>query len=494
MSGPADASPPDSDGPLAGLALRFTAWSERWIPDAFVFALVATAVVVGLGLGAARASVAQVVLSWGKGFWGLATFTLHMSMIIVAGHVLATAPATRRLIIGLSQRPQTARHATTLVAVFAMATAWLNWGFSLIVSALLAREIARRRPDADYRALGAASFLGLGSVWAQGLSGSAALQMASPAMLPSGAVRDAVAHGGLVPGGVLPLSRTIFLWQSWVSVIVEILVVGAVVWLSTPSPLRSRSAASLGVNLDSSDSVEAISPLGAEATDGSALASARGLTPGERLERSRAPILFVCALAVAYLTTYLWTAPDKLAAIDIGPLNLAFLTAGMLLHGTPARVIRAVREATPAVWGVLLQFPFYAGISGVITGTRLNAQLASTLLRLSTPLTLPPIVAAYSAVLGVFVPSGGSKWIIEAPYVLEAAHGQHVHLGWMVCVYDLGEALANLVQPFWMLPTLAILGLKARDVMGFTLVVFLALVPVVLALVTALGATLSYPV
>ena len=108
-------------------------------------------------------------------------------------------------------------------------------------------------------------------------------------------------------------------------------------------------------------------------------------------------------------------------------------------------------------------------------------------------MTFPPLVAAYSALLGVFVPSGGSKWVIEAPYVIQAAHDLHVHLGWTVAVYNLGEALANLVQPFWMLPTLAILGLRARDVMGFTFVVFLVLLPLVLVLVTVLGATLPYP-
>jgi short-chain fatty acids transporter len=112
----------------------------------------------------------------------------------------------------------------------------------------------------------------------------------------------------------------------------------------------------------------------------------------------------------------------------------------------------------------------------------------------STPTTFPPLVALYSAVLGVFVPSGGSKWVVEAPYVMAAAHGLRVHLGWVVSAYDLGEALANLIQPFWMLPTLGLFGLGARDVMGYTFVVFLALVPVVLALVTLLGLTLHYPV
>jgi len=164
-----------------------------------------------------------------------------------------------------------------------------------------------------------------------------------------------------------------------------------------------------------------------------------------------------------------------------------------LFHGTPARLMHAVQAATPAVWGVILQFPFYAGIAGVITGTHLNEQLANLFVRISTPTTFPALVALYSAVLGVFVPSGGSKWVIEAPYVMAAAHQLKVHLGWVVTAYDLGEALANLLQPFWMLPILGLFQLRARDVMGYTFVVFVVLLPTVLLLVTVLGRTLSHP-
>ena len=165
----------------------------------------------------------------------------------------------------------------------------------------------------------------------------------------------------------------------------------------------------------------------------------------------------------------------------------------MLLHGTPARLLHAVRVATPSVWGVILQYPFYAGIAAIITGTHLSQQLANAFVSISTPATYPMVVAVYSAVLGVFVPSGGSKWVVEAPYVMAAAHTLQVHLGWVVASYDLGEALANLVQPFWMLPVLGVLGLKARDIMGYTFVVFLVLTPVVLLLVGLLGRTLAYP-
>jgi short-chain fatty acids transporter len=201
----------------------------------------------------------------------------------------------------------------------------------------------------------------------------------------------------------------------------------------------------------------------------------------------------IVALGATYLFRYFAQSGEPLSALNLNILNFAFLLVGFLFHRTPARLMHAARAATPAVWGIILQFPFYAGIAGIITATHLNDRLAEVFVRSSTPTTFPPFVALYSAILGVFVPSGGSKWVIEAPYVMAAAHDLKVHLGWVVSSYDLGEALANLVQPFWMLPVLGMFHLKARDVMGYTFVVFLVLVPVVLVLVTILGTTLPYP-
>jgi short-chain fatty acids transporter len=463
---------------VARVALRFTAWAEKWVPDAFVFALIATVFVFALGLTVSRDTPVALVESWGKGFWELLPFTMQMALIIVTGYVLASSRPVAIAIARLARVPRTARGATVMVAAFSMLTSWVNWGFSLIFSALLARETARHRTEADYRALAASSFLGLGSVWAQGLSGSAALQMTTPGALPP-KIRDIVAAGGLVPNGIVPLRATIFLWQSLVSVAVEIALVSLVVWLYTPPREQARNAAGLGI---------ALAPMIADKEP-----EAQPKSPGERLEHIPLFNIVVFALGSAYLVLYFARASDRLAAINVNTINFVFLMVGIILHWTPARLMRAVRDATPATWGVILQFPFYAGIAGMISYTGLNARIARAFVEVSSRVTFPPLIAAYSAILGVFVPSGGSKWVIEAPYVMRAAHDLHVHLGWTVAVYDLGEALANLVQPFWMLPTLAILGLRARDVMGFTFIVFLVLTPVVLGMVTLFGATLAYP-
>ncbi len=456
--------------------MALTTWTERWVPDAFIFALVATVLVVIAALTWTPATAAQVVDAWGAGFWGLIPFTMQMALIIITGHVLATSAPMRAVILAIAAWPQTPRGAVALVAFFAMSTSWFNWGFSLIFSAVLARAVARRLAGVDYRALAAASFLGLGSIWAQGLSGSAALQMATPGALQP-QIREIVA-GGVLPGGLIPFTHTIFLWQSLLAVLIEIVIVTAVMWLATPPAGRARTAADLGVDLIDR---EVPTPTGDH------------VPPGAWLEHSAILPFFVVALGSTYLVRYFMRAPDAINAITLDVVNLSFLLMGILLHRTPARLMHAVQGATPAVWGVLLQFPFYAGIAAIITGTHLSQQLAALFVGASNATTFPAVVAIYSAVLGVFVPSGGSKWVIEAPYVMAAAHELKVHLGWVVVAYDLGEALANLLQPFWMLPILGMLGLRARDVMGYTFVVFLVLTPVVLILVTVLGMTLSYP-
>ena len=473
----------DRSTPIARLALSFTAWTERWVPAAFIFALLATIVVFTAGLVATPSTLPQIVDAWGRSFWELIPFTMQMALVVITGHVLATSPPMERLIRHVAGWAHSPRGAVVLVTLFSLASSWINWGFSLIFSAMLARQVARKVTEVDYRALAAASFLGMGTIWAQGLSSSAALLMATPGALQP-QVRDIVAHGGLVPGGLISFSHTIFLWQSYVAMAVETVVVVAVMYFATPAAGQGKTARDLGIDLDDCKGT---------ADEQARSRHAVGSTPGTWFEHLRPLSWFVVILGGTYLYRYFSSASQPLNAINLNNLNFAFLLLGFLLHGTPSRLMRAMERATPAVWGVILQFPFYAGIAGIITATSLNEQLASVFVNLSNAATFPPLVAVYSALLGMFVPSAGSKWVIEAPYVMAAAHTLKVHVGWVVAAYDLGEALANLVQPFWMLPILGLFRLRARDIMGYTLVVFLALVPVVILLVLLLGMTLPYP-
>ena len=364
---------------VARAALRLTAWTERWIPDAFIFALLGTVLVFIAALIWTPSSPLQVVDAWGNGFWDLIPFTLQMSLIIITGHVLATSAPMGKAIRAIAGWAPTPRGAVTLVTFFALATSWFNWGFSLVFSAVLAREVARRVAGVDYRALAAASMLGIGSIWAQGLSGSAALQMATPGALQP-QIRDIVSAGGLVPGGLIPFRHTIFLWQSVVSVVVEIVVVVIVMWLATPPAAKAKTAAMMGIDLGKSEIAEPPKPSGP-------------IPPGAWLEHSPLLNWLVVLIGVAFIVRYFNRAPEPLNAITINILNLTFLIVGVLLHRTPARLMHAVQAATPAVWGVILQFPFYAGIAAIITTTHLNERLANAFVSISSPESFPAVVA-----------------------------------------------------------------------------------------------------
>jgi short-chain fatty acids transporter len=475
----------EAEGALARLALRFTAFTEKWLPDAFGFVLVGTFVVLLFGLVTGEPLLKRpddpaatkgfgLVDAWGVGFWSLITFTLQMAMIIIGGYAVATSGPIARLITRLARIPKSPRSAVAFVAGVAMLASYLNWAFSLIFAAILAREVARNVPKADYRALGAMAFLGLGTVWAQGLSGSAALQVASASSSPP-PVQEVIKAAGHT-SGLIPLSDTIFTWQALVATLIVYVVGVAMAWFIAPGEGTARTAKQIGIELK---------PLIGR---GSAYNGQRDerRRPGDWLEHSPLFSLLIVLLGAVYLVRY-FSGKNFFSALDLNTVNLVLFLLALLLHWRPWRMARAVRDGAPAAAGVLLQFPLYGGIFGMIAYTGISARLAGWLVHASSQFFFPPLVAIYSCILGIFVPSGGSKWVIEAPYVLQAANALKVDAGWMVVVYDLGEASANLLQPFWMLPTLAILGLKARDIMGYTFTMFLACFPAALIAVTLLA-------
>jgi short-chain fatty acids transporter len=477
----------EREGLLARTALRFTAFTEKWLPDAFGFVLVGTFVVLVFGLVTGEPLLKRpddpaatkgfgMVDAWGIGFWSLITFTLQMAMIIIGGYAVATSGPVARLITRLARIPKSPRAAVAFVASVAMLASYLNWAFSLIFAAILAREVARNVPKADYRALGAMAFLGLGTVWAQGLSGSAALQVASASSSPA-PVQEVITAGGRA-SGLIPLSDTIFTWQALVATLVVYVVGVGMAWFVAPGEDNARTAEHLGIELR---------PLTGR---GSAYDSRRehgvARRPGDWLEHSPVFSVLIVLLGAVYLVRY-FSGKSFFSALDLNTVNLILFLLALLLHWRPWRMARSVRDGAPAAAGVLLQFPLYGGIFGMIAYTGISARLAGWLVQASNQFLFPPLVAIYSCILGIFVPSGGSKWVIEAPYVLQAANELKVDAGWMVVVYDLGEASANLLQPFWMLPTLAILGLKARDIMGYTFTMFLACFPAALIAVTLLA-------
>lgn len=443
----------EREGILEKFGLWLAEWSEKWFPDALIFALMGIVIVFIIGLLIGE-SPTKLAIEGGKSFWVLIPFTMQMAMIIIGGYVVASSPPVYRLIQALAAIPKTGRGAIAFVAAFSMISSLISWGFSLIFSGLLVRELSRRVKGMDYRAAGAAGYLGLGAVWALGLSSSAALMMATKGAIPP----KLYAISGLIP-----LTQTLFIWPSVLTALSLIILSTVIAYWSAPSPERAKTAEAFGLKFEPVDmSIEARKK------------------PGEWLEYT--PILTI--LIAAVLTWYLVDVFEKsptgaLAALDLNTYNLIFITLGMLLHWRPKRFLQAVAQSVPATGGVLIQFPFYAVIFGMIAGTGITKWLADLFVAITTRGTYPLLVALYSSLLGVFIPSGGSKWVIEASYVLQAAIQHQVNLGWVVQIYNAAEALPNLLNPFWMLPLLGILHMKARDLVGYSVLQMFLHVPLV---------------
>ncbi len=465
---------PAGPGLLSRLGLRFTAWAERWFPDAYVFAAIAAAVVAVAALlnGSSPLVVAK---SFGDGFWSLIVFTMQMALVAIGGYVVATSPPAARFIGRLAAVPVSGRQAIAYVAAISMILSLFNWGISLIFSALYVRALARRTElRMDYRAAGAAAYLGLGATWALGLSSSAAQLQANAASLPR-SILDIT--------GVIPFSQTIFLWQSMVMALVLITVSVAIALWSAPTAESAVTAQELGIDLAE------VKP----ATDATA-----ARRPGEWLERSPLLTLLLCALGFGWLAQEFMAKSPLIAIAGLNTYNLLFLMIGMLLHWRPRSFLDAVSRSVPSTAGVIIQFPLYGAIAAMLTaakgdgGHTLSDRIAHLFVSISSVDSFAVVMGAYSAILGFFIPSGGGKWIIEAPYVMQAANELKVHLGWAVQVYNAAEALPNLINPFWMLPLLGVLSLKARDIVGFTFLQLLVHAPLVLFMLWFLGRTLSY--
>ena len=466
------AAAPATDGRLARIALRFTEWAERWFPDAFVFVALAV-VVVAAAVLANGAPVASVAKSFGDGFWTLIPFTMQMVFVTIGGYVVATSAPMQRLIDRLALIPKSGRGAIGLIAIATMLSSLLSWGLSLIFGGLLTRALARRTElRMDYRAGGAAAYLGLGATWAMGLSSSSAQLQANPASLPP----------GLLPiTGVIPFSQTIFLWQSML--IAAILVVVSTVIAVASAPGRDSAVTAQDMGIDPAREDDALPPR---------------TQPGEWLEHAPLLTVLIGLLAAGWLVQEFARQPWMIAISNLNTYNFLFLMAGLVLHWRPKRFLNALARSVPATAGILIQYPFYAAIAAMMTtarsadGSTLSDVIAHAFVSLNTAETFPITMGVYSAILGFFIPSGGGKWLLEAPYVMQAANDLQVHLGWAVQIYNASEALPNLINPFWMLPLLGILGLKARDIVGFSFLQLIVHLPLVLFLLWALAFTLPY--
>jgi len=419
----------------------------RWVPDSLSIACLLTLLTFAFALTLGGASLGQAVRAWGDGLWGLLAFSMQIVVVIFAGYVVAVSPAVTRGLDRAARLPRTPSQAVAFTAVASMVLCWLNWGVGLITAAMLVRAVGRRHPLADYRLLVAAAYLGMGTTWHAGPSGSVPLLLATPG---SFMVRD-----GLIDGPI-SLAATIFTAPNLV-LMATLLVVFPALAVRLQPPAGHGIPAPVGAL----DALARFEPP----------AKPESPSPAERLTHSGLLNRVVGGIGIAYVALEVGRGTFDLT---LDTVNLSFLSLGILLHPSPAAVLKASEEASRSLHGVVLQFPLYAGIYGIMKGTALAGLLAKAFIAVASKATYPLVVFWYSAALNYVVPSGGGKWAIEALYVLEAGRALEVPVTKVAMAYAYGDMATNLIQPFWAIPLLGVARLEFRDILGYEVLLFAA--------------------
>ncbi len=437
---------------LTELCVRYV---ERLMPDPYLFAVLLTLIVAALVAFLVKgASPGGMLKAWYGGVWGsqnIFTFAFQMVLILVTGYTLAEAPFLKRAIVGVARKPGNQVQGALLCFGVSAVLSLLNWGLGLVAGALVARQVAKRFTDAHFGYLIAAAFMGF-IVWTQGLSSSIAL-----ANTDNGSPINVIHK---ITGITVPLKLTIFQPYSWLSVIVVLVLLALAIWRIEPA----QSLAPDPAVFEDEDQPEV---------------KAKGKkTFAEWLEDLWILNVLVFAAGIAYFCISGF-------ALNLSSMIMLFTITGALLHRTPIRFIRAFTGAAKVSGPLFLQYPLYGGLVGLLgylppqaanEARPLQALLAQAVVSGATQYTLPFLTFVGSLVISLFVPSGGGHWAVQGPIAVDSALaiGQRspAYLGLISMAVAVGEGVANMIQPFWLLPMLAIAKLNVRQVMGFTIVAF----------------------
>lgn len=416
---------------------------QRWLPEPFILAIILTLVVMLCAMPICHQSLNEVIEHWGNGVWSLLTFAMQMALVLVCGSALATAPSIKRGIEILASIPKSSTAAILWVTLISCVACWINWGFGLIIGVVFAKEIAKK-VRVDYRLLIASAYSGF-VVWHAGFSGSIPLTMAT-----KGAQLSEVTQGAVV--NAIPLSQTIFSLPN-ILIVLTVVVVLLIVNVCMQS---KENAVFVNPDLLKEDS----QPIVYENT------------PAEKLENSVILGYLVSFLGLAYLAVQFFV---KHVSLELNHVIMIFLILGLLFHKTPIAYVRAFSHAVQGSAGIMLQFPFYAGIMGVLMGVGesglcLGTEISDFFIRIATPHTYPIMTFLSAGIVNVFVPSGGGQWAVQAPIMFATGKQLGVDPAITGMAIAWGDAWTNLIQPFWALPALAIAKLNAKDIMGVCLI------------------------
>ncbi len=417
---------------------------NRWLPDPFLFAIILTIVVFIASMLGTQQGPMQLVQAWGQdsGFWGLLAFSMQMALVLVLGSAMASATVCKKALGAIAATAHDKKSAIIIVTFVSTICCWLNWGFGLIAGALLAKEVARRVKDVDYPLLIAAAYSGF-VIWHAGLSGSIPLQLASTTTI-------------LDVEYTAPTSETLFHPMNLIMCIIILITMPLINYAMHPSKEQTIlvDPAILQEEAEKEYKID---------------------TPAEKIEHSKILWIITLVLGFVYIVFYFI---NNGFTLGLNIVNMIFMFLGILLHGDLRRYVDAIGEAAAGAAGILLQFPFYAGIMGLMVakngdGVSLAGIIADFFVNISNDVTFPVLTFLSAGIINFFVPSGGGQWAVQAPIVMPAATEMGIEYGRAAMAIAWGDQWTNMIQPFWALPALGIAGLSARNVMGYLVVILL---------------------
>ncbi len=437
---------------IESVGVVLTRWTTSYVPDAWLIAVYLTIIAGGLTMIFCGNSFFEVIGFWGKGFWTLLAFSMQMCLILFCGYILANAPIINRGLTAIANLPRTPRQAIFMVGFCSMALALLNWSLSIVGSIIIVRVLARRKLGADYRLMVAAGYLGMGCTWHAGFSASAPLLVATPKHFMENLI------------GVIPISGTILNPSNIFMALFVLVFMSLLAVLLQPAKKDV-----VEVSPETLQSLKEFTPPQQPETK----------TAASQQEHLRFINLFLGGIGIIWLIMYF---SSKGLALNLDVVIFTSLFVGIFLHPSPASVLKASREAGELMWAIILQYPFYAGIFGIITYSNFGIVIAKWLVAIATPKTYPLVVYWYSGILNYFIPSGGSKWAIEGVYLISAAKQLGVSVNHTIMAYAWGDMATDIIQPLWCVPLLTAAKLEFREVMGFCIIMFIAF-----AIVTSIG-------
>lgn len=462
MSAPAGAPVPTPAVPERGVLATLqragegaSRTAERWMPDAWVVCMALTVVAFALAFAGPGVAPDQAARAWASGLWGLLGITMQFTLAVMLAYACAMSRAGFRFFDWLASLPNPDRplQAVLLMGVFSNLTGYLNWALCFVAPALFIPFLLRRNPKADARVIAAAAMVGVGTVTNGGLSGSAVLIMATP---DNPLIKPAL--GDAVVDRLFPITETIFTGFN-LSVMLLVTAVSLVL-LALLHPRKH-------VQTWSEERLRAVLPVPPEPP-------VRARTPAGWIENL--PVwTWLAALAVLYALGHALYTRGFAATWNINAYNAVFLALALLLHGNPLAFVRACQRGLGSAWGIVLQFPFYGGIFGLMTGTALGGWMSEMFAQVGHAKLFPLVVYFYSAMLNFFVPSGGSKWLIEAPYLLDAAATLGVSPVTVLLSYVYGSSVTNLVHPYMAVGIMSIAGYRFGEFAGYTFFIAIAL-------------------